>query len=71
MWSDIFEIRTQTEEERQFHNDVLSHNVPLCPKCKIGKIVCPQGKIPKPHFFECTNNCGWYMNIDYNDVIVE
>ena len=61
----------ETEEEKQFHKDVRSHKEPLCPQCKIGKIVCPQGKIPKPHRFECTNKCGYCINIDYNDVIID
>ena len=58
-------------QEDDFYKEVLNHKEPLCPNCKIGKIVCPSGKIPEPHFFECTNKCGWYMNIDYNDIDVE
>ena len=55
----------------KIHNAILNHEEPVCPKCRKGRIVCPQGKIKKPHFFECTNKCGFYMNIDYNDVIIE
>ena len=55
----------------KIHNAILNHEEPVCPKCRKGRIVCPQGKIKKPHFFECTNKCGFYMNIDYNDVILE
>lgn len=69
--NDYFEIHTPTEEEIKFHDDMLSHREPLCPKCRAGRIVCPQGRISRPHFFICTNECGWYCNIDYNDVIVE
>ena len=57
-----------TEELR---NAIFNHKEPTCPHRGKGRIVCPQGKIKKPHFFECTNKCGFYMNIDYNDVILE
>lgn len=57
-----------TEELR---NAIFNHKEPTCPNCGKGHIVCPQGKIKKPHFFECTAKCGFYMNIDYNDVIIE
>lgn len=57
--------------DEEFQEAVRNHKEPICPKCGKGRIVCPQGKIKKPHFFCCTNNCGWMMNIDYNDVIVE
>ena len=50
---------------------MLNHKEPICPNCKKGRIVCPSSKIAKPHFFMCTNECGWMANIDYNDVIVE
>ena len=69
--NDIFEIHTPTEEEIRFQDDMLSHREPICPKCGIGRVVCPSGKISRPHFFICTKECGWHCNIDYNDVIVE
>ena len=59
------------EEFQKFHDAVFNHEEPVCPQCGKGRIVCPSGKIPKPNFFECTKNCGWYMNVDYNDVIVD
>ena len=57
--------------EQEFHNAVINHQEPVCPKCRKGRIICPSGKIKKPHFFICTNECGWIMNIDYMDLIVE
>ena len=59
------------ESSKRFHHAVLSHQEPICPICGKGRIICPQGKIVKPHYFECTNHCGWYMNVDYNDCLVE
>ena len=59
------------ESSKEFHFAVLSHQEPICPICGKGRIICSQGKIIKPHYFECTNHCGWYMNIDYNDCLVE
>lgn len=37
--------------EREFHDAVIDHKEPKCPKCHKGRIVCHQGKIEKPHFF--------------------
>jgi len=54
-----------------FRRAMMNHEEPICPNCKKGKIVCPEGKVEKPHFFECTNQCGWYANIDYNDILIE
>ena len=59
------------ESSKEFRYAVLSHQQPICPICGKGRIICPQGKIIKPHYFECTNHCGWYMNVDYNDCLVE
>lgn len=42
--NDIFEIHTPTEEEIKFQDDMLSHREPICPKCGIGRVVCPSGK---------------------------
>lgn len=67
-----FEIVTEQDKaKKDFYDAVINHQEPECPKCHLGKIVCPQGKIKKPHSFCCTNNCGWIMNIDYDDCIVE
>lgn len=55
----------------EFHDAMLNHEEPICPQCGKGRIVCPEGKIKKPHCFECTNQCGWFANLDYNDVIIE
>lgn len=51
-----------------FSDDMMNHKEPVCPKCGKGKVVCPQGKIKKTHYFECTEQCGWFANIDYNDI---
>lgn len=59
------------KETEMFRKAMMNHEEPICPKCGNGKIVCPQGKIPKPHCFECTNKCGWICNIDYADTIIE
>ena len=59
------------ESSKDFHDAVLSHQEPICPACGKGRIICPQGKIKKPHYFECSNNCGWHMNVDYKDCLVE
>ena len=59
------------ESSKEFRYAVLSHQQPICPICGKGRIICHQGKIIKPHYFECTNHCGWYMNVDYNDCLVE
>lgn len=59
------------ESSKDFHDAVLSHQEPICPACCKGRIICPQGKIKKPHYFECSNNCGWHMNVDYKDCLVE
>ena len=67
----IIEIYEESQEERKFHIDMLSHREPICPQCGKGKVICPKGKIPKPHYFECSHGCGWYTNIDYMDTIVE
>ena len=55
---DCLGIHKPTEEEIGFQDDMISHKEPICPKCGIGKVVCPQGKISGPHFFICTNDCG-------------
>ena len=65
------EVLNETKELEQIHDKVMRHEETVCPYCGKGRIVCPQGKIEKPHFFECTNKCGWHMNIDYADCIVE
>lgn len=54
-----------------FYNAVINHEKPICPKCGKGRIICPSGQIEKPHCFICTNECGWIMNIDYTDLIIE
>lgn len=59
------------EAMEKFRDDVVNHREPTCPNCHIGKIVCPQGKIKQPHFFRCTNDCGWFMNLDYCDINIE
>ena len=59
------------ESSKDFYDAVLSHQEPICPACGKGRIICPQGKIKKPHYFECSNNCGWHMNVDYKDCLVE
>lgn len=64
-WKDLFVIENPTEEEKEFNRAIRNHEAPVCPKCGKGKIVCPHGKIEKPHYFECTNKCGWRLHIDY------
>ena len=59
------------ESSKDFHDAVLSHQEPICPACGKGRIICLQGKIKKPHYFECSNNCGWHMNVDYKECLVE
>lgn len=44
--NDIFEIHTPTEEEIKFQDDMLSHREPICPKCGIGRVVCPRERFP-------------------------
>lgn len=46
-------------DSNQFRNSVLDYEEPICPKCGKGRIVCPEGKIKKPHHFHCNNECGW------------
>lgn len=71
-FADYFEVIMESNKtEKEFLNMVIYHKEPICPKCHIGRIVCPEGKVKNPHYFHCTNNCGWYVNIDYNDCIVE
>ena len=60
-----------TPNREEWHRAMMNHEEPVCPKCGKGRIVCPAGKIKKPHSFECTNQCGFYVNIDYADCIVE
>lgn len=67
----IFRYVKQSKDEEEFLYAVINHKEPICPKCHKGRIVSPSGKSGKPHYVECTNNCGWYMNIDYNDCLVE
>lgn len=57
--------------EKEWHCAMMNHKEPVCPECGKGKIVCLNGKIARPHYFECTNQCGFYVNIDYNDCLVE
>ena len=65
-------LAEQYPDDRIAYTDaVLSHQEPICPACGKGRIICPQGKIKKPHYFECSNNCGWHMNVDYKDCLVE
>lgn len=44
--------------KEEFEKAIFNHEEPICPQCGKGKIVCPEGKIKKPHYFCCTNNCG-------------
>ena len=55
----------------EWHCAMMNHEEPICPKCGKGRIICPQGKIERPHYFECTNQCGFHVNLDYNDCIIE
>ena len=64
-------LEDDEKETEIFREAMMNHEEPICPQCGKGKIVCPQGKIPKPHFLECTNKCGWTCNIDYSDTIIE
>lgn len=57
--------------DEEFLNALINHKEPECPKCHKGKIYCPVGKIESPHFFVCSENCGYYINIDYNTPVVE
>ena len=59
------------EYNQEFKQALFNHAEPACPYCGKGRIICMEGKIEKPHCFQCTNNCGWHMNIDYNDSIVD
>ena len=62
---------TQSANEFDFLITIINHEEPVCPNCGKGRIICPNGKIEKPHAFICTNDCGWYMNLDYSDLVIE
>ncbi|MGN0693288.1 MAG: hypothetical protein ACI4LK_00035 [Lentihominibacter sp.] len=59
------------DHHEAFFNAMYNHEEPVCPNCGKGRIVCPQGKIEKPHTFRCSNNCGWFLDLTPADVIVE
>ena len=51
------------------HRAILDGKKIICPKCKKGYIETTNTK--RPLAFWCSEECGWFANIDYADCIVE